>query len=59
MAIVPPPMMASDRGSAGNVTASTLVMNPTSRSPGMRGDECPHAGGQNHRLAPQDVSLDR
>src|SRR5215212_9199743 len=37
MAIVPPPMMASDRGKAGNVTASTLVMNPASRSPGIGG----------------------
>jgi hypothetical protein len=30
MAIVPPPMMASDPGSVGSVTASTLVMNPAS-----------------------------
>src|ERR671912_172914 len=37
MAIVPPPMMASDRGNAGRVTASTLVMNPASRSPGIAG----------------------
>src|SRR5215213_7555446 len=37
MAIVPAPMMASDRGRTGNVTASTLVMNPASRSPGSAG----------------------
>ena len=37
MAIVPPPMMARECGSRGSVTASTLVMNPASRSPGIGG----------------------